>query len=44
MLIYNILTWANAFRRPDDVASDSGYVISTPNSNPIGKYPVMKNL
>lgn len=37
-------TWAKALRSPDEVPSDSGYVISTANSKPMGRYPVMKNL
>lgn len=37
-------TWHAAFNIPDDVPSGSGYVNSAANSNPTGKYPVMKNL
>ena len=37
-------TWAEAFKSPLEVPSDSGKVISAANSNPRGKYPVMKNL
>ena len=34
---------AAKLRNPEDVVSDSGYEISEANSNPIGRYPVMKN-
>lgn len=30
-------TWADTLRKPDDVASDIGYVISAANSKPIGR-------
>lgn len=39
---YN-LTCAEEFRRPHELPSGSGYVTSAANSNPTGKYPVMKN-
>lgn len=40
----NVITWTTAFNNPLDVPSDSGYVNSAANSNPTGKYPVMKKL
>ena len=43
-ILKKILTWADAFNKPLEVPSDSGKVISAANSNPRGKYPVMKNL
>ena len=36
--------WAAALSRPLEVPSGSGYVISAANSNPSGRYPVIKNL
>ena len=39
-----LYTWAEAFKSPLEVPSDSGNVISAAKSNPSGKYPVMKNL
>lgn len=36
--------WALQFKRPEEVPSGAGYVISAANSKPTGRYPVMKNL
>lgn len=44
MTISDVLTWAEALSKPDEVPSGSGNVSSAANSKPTGKYPVMKNL
>jgi hypothetical protein len=37
MFVLYFITCADAFRSPDDVPADTGYVISAANSKPTGK-------